>query len=99
MERALGWPGGCRTHVSIALKYWPGDASRARCPKTTSSTSSCDTDREGEGRGEIFFPQRGTFLEIWEIEPSSRKVRVFSLERRDGGGIGARGCGAWGTRG
>jgi hypothetical protein len=25
-------------------------------------------------------------LEIWEIEPSSRKVRVFSLERRDGGG-------------
>lgn len=24
-------------------------------------------------------------MEIWEIEPSSRKVRVFSLERRDGG--------------
>ena len=65
MERALRWPGGCRTHVSIALKYWPGDASRARCPKTTSSTSSCDTDREGSAmsvgdfRAEIVARRRG----------------------------------------
>jgi hypothetical protein len=75
-----------------------GEGGRALVPVLGGRLGQDWTER-GKGRGEIFLKRGGNFLEIWEIEPSSRKVRVFSLERRDGGGIGARGCGAWGTRG
>jgi hypothetical protein len=43
-------------------------------------------------RGGNFFGDLGNRAEL----PESSGV---SVERRDGGGIGARGCGAWGTRG
>jgi hypothetical protein len=75
-----------------------GEGGRALVPVLGGRLGQDWTER-GKGRGEIFLKRGGTFLEIWEIEPSSRKVRVFLWRDATGVGIGARGCGAWGTRG
>jgi hypothetical protein len=87
--------------VAKTLPASTAASAKADAPSFQFSAVALDRTGQRGGRVEVryFLKRGGNFLEIWEIEPSSRKVRVFLWRDATGVGIGARGCGAWGTRG